>query len=115
MIYNVIQIGNGNGSATVSTFFILRTLVLKVAGKPQRKLILPDIKIKNDFIGKVVGSDFLREKELRDDFVVVDAFDPRVAPAVAAAVAKVAIETDVARVKIDPEVVRERAAARIGR
>ena len=55
------------------------------------------------------------EKDLRDDFVVVDAFDPRVAPAVAAAVAKVAIETDVARVKIDPEEVRARAAARIGR
>ena len=60
-------------------------------------------------------AELLPEKELRDDFVVVDAFDPRVAPAVAAAVAKVAIETDVARVKIDPEVVRERAAARIGR
>ena len=57
----------------------------------------------------------LPEKDLRDDFVVVDTFDPRVAPAVAAAVAKVAIETDVARVKIDPEVIRERAAARIGR
>ena len=57
----------------------------------------------------------LPEKDLREDFVVVDAFDPRVAPAVAAAVAKVAIETDVARVKIDPEVIRERAAARIGR
>ena len=55
------------------------------------------------------------EKDLRDDFVVVDAFDPRVAPAVAAAVAKVAIETDVARVKVDPEEVRARAAARIGR
>ncbi|NMC32186.1 MAG: NADP-dependent malic enzyme [Veillonellaceae bacterium] len=60
-------------------------------------------------------ANLLPEKELRDDFVVVDAFDPRVAPAVAAAVAKVAIETDVARIKIDPEVVRERAAARIGR
>jgi malate dehydrogenase (oxaloacetate-decarboxylating) len=55
------------------------------------------------------------EKDLRDDFVVVDAFDPRVAPAVAAAVAKVAIETDVARVKVDPEEVRARATARIGR
>lgn len=57
----------------------------------------------------------LPEKDLREDFVVVDTFDPRVAPAVAAAVAKVAVENDVARVKIDPEVVRERAAARIGR
>ncbi len=55
------------------------------------------------------------EKDLRDDFVVVDVFDPRVAPAVAAAVAKVAIETGVARINIDPEEVRARAAARIGR
>ena len=60
-------------------------------------------------------AELLPEKELRDDFVVVDAFDPRVAPAVAAAVAKVAIETDVARIKIDPEIIRERAAARIRR
>ena len=60
-------------------------------------------------------ADLLPEKDLRDDFVVVDAFDPRVAPAVAAAVAKVAIETDVARIKMDPEIIRERAAARIRR
>jgi malate dehydrogenase (oxaloacetate-decarboxylating) len=52
-------------------------------------------------------------KELREDFVVVDAFDPRVAPAVAAAVAQVAIDTGVARVKVDPEAVRAKAAARI--
>ncbi len=57
----------------------------------------------------------LPEKDLRDDFVVVDTFDPRVAPTVAAAVAKVAMDTDIARVRIDPEVIRERAAARIGR
>ena len=60
-------------------------------------------------------AELVLEKDLRDDFVVVDAFDPRVAPAVAAAVAKVAVETDVARIKIDPEEVRARAAARIGR
>lgn len=57
----------------------------------------------------------LPEKDLSEDFVVVDAFDPRVAPAVAAAVAKAAIENGVARVRIDPEIIRERAAARIGR
>ena len=60
-------------------------------------------------------ADLLPEKDLREDFVVVDAFDPRVAPAVAAAVAKVAMENDVARIKIDPETIRERATARIGR
>ena len=42
-------------------------------------------------------------------------FDPRVAPAVAAAVAKAAMETGVARVKVDPEVVRANALKRIGR
>ena len=60
-------------------------------------------------------ADLVPEKELRDEFVVVDAFDPRVAPAVAAAVAKVAIETDIARVKVDPEEVRSRAREMIGR
>ncbi len=60
-------------------------------------------------------ADLVPEKELRDDFVVVDAFDPRVAPAVAAAVAKVAVETDVARIKVDPEEIRSRAHKLIGR
>jgi malate dehydrogenase (oxaloacetate-decarboxylating) len=60
-------------------------------------------------------ADLLPEKDLREDFVVVDAFDPRVAPAVAAAVAKAAIETGVARVKVDPEEIRARTAARVGR
>ncbi|MDT8900575.1 NAD(P)-dependent malic enzyme [Anaeroselena agilis] len=60
-------------------------------------------------------ADLLPEKDLREDFVLVDAFDPRVAPAVAAAVAKAAIETGVARVKADPEEIRARTAARVGR
>lgn len=58
-------------------------------------------------------ADLTPENELREDFVVVDAFDPRVAPAVAAAVARVAMDTGVARVKVDPEAVRAKAAARI--
>ncbi|MCX7781142.1 MAG: NAD-dependent malic enzyme, partial [Negativicutes bacterium] len=58
-------------------------------------------------------ADLIPENDLREDFVVVDAFDPRVAPAVAAAVAKVAMETGVARIKVDPETVRANAAARI--
>ena len=48
-------------------------------------------------------SDLLSDKDLRDDHVIVDAFDPRVAPAVARAVAKVAMETGMARVNVDPE------------
>jgi len=58
-------------------------------------------------------ADLIPENELRADYVVPDAFDPRVAPAVAAAVAKAAIETGVARIKVDPEVVRANTAARI--
>ncbi|HWQ62002.1 MAG TPA: NADP-dependent malic enzyme [Negativicutes bacterium] len=58
-------------------------------------------------------ADLLPEKDLREDFVVVDAFDPRVAPAVAAAVAKAAIATGVARIEVDPEEIRARTAARL--
>ncbi len=54
----------------------------------------------------------IEEKDLREDYVVVDAFDPRVAPAVAAAVAKTAMETGVARIQVDPEQVRSNTAAR---
>ena len=60
-------------------------------------------------------ADLIGEKDLREDYVVPDAFDPRVAPAVAAAVAKVAIEKGLARKIVDPEVVRANTAKRIGR
>lgn len=60
-------------------------------------------------------ADLIDEKGLREDYVVPDAFDPRVAPAVAAAVAKVAIEKGLARKIVDPEVVRANTAKRIGR
>lgn len=60
-------------------------------------------------------ADLIDEKDLREDYVVPDAFDPRVAPAVAAAVAKVAIENGLARKIVDPEVVRANTAKRIGR
>ena len=58
-------------------------------------------------------ADLTPEPELREDYVVVDAFDPRVAPAVAAAVAKAAMDSGVAGVTVDPEAVRAKAAARI--
>jgi malate dehydrogenase (oxaloacetate-decarboxylating) len=58
-------------------------------------------------------ADLIEEQDLREDYVVVDAFDPRVAPAVAAAVARIAVESGVARIKADPEEVRAKAAARI--
>ncbi len=60
-------------------------------------------------------ADLIDEKDLREDYVVPDAFDPRVAPAVAAAVVKVAIEKGLARKIVDPEVVRANTAKRIGR
>lgn len=58
-------------------------------------------------------SSLIPENELREDYIVPDPFDSRVAPAVAAAVAKAAMETGVARIKVDPEEIRKRTAERI--
>lgn len=46
--------------------------------------------------------------ELNPDYVIVDPFDRRVGPAVAEAVARAALQSGVARVKIDPAEVRRR-------
>jgi len=45
----------------------------------------------------------IADSELTEDYVIPSPFDPRVAPAVAAAVAKAAMETNVARIQVDPE------------
>ncbi|MPM81162.1 NAD-dependent malic enzyme [bioreactor metagenome] len=58
-------------------------------------------------------ADLVDEDELREEYVVPNVFDPRVAPAVAAAVAGAAIKSGVARVCLDPEEVRINTAARI--
>jgi malate dehydrogenase (oxaloacetate-decarboxylating) len=58
-------------------------------------------------------ANLIDEKDLREDYVVPGAFDKRVAPAVAAAVAKAAIETGVARKIVDPEEVRKNTEARL--
>ncbi|MDP4085988.1 MAG: malic enzyme-like NAD(P)-binding protein [Bacillota bacterium] len=50
----------------------------------------------------------INEDELNADYVIPGPFDTRVAPAVAAAVAKAAMETGVARLKVDPNEVKER-------
>jgi malate dehydrogenase (oxaloacetate-decarboxylating) len=50
----------------------------------------------------------INESELDEDYVIPAPFDPRVAPAVAAAVAKAAMETGVARIKVDPEDIKEK-------
>ncbi|MBH0230137.1 NAD-dependent malic enzyme [Halobacillus yeomjeoni] len=48
------------------------------------------------------------EDELNEDYVIPAPFDPRVAPAVAASVAKAAMESGVARHHVDPEEVAEK-------
>jgi len=58
-------------------------------------------------------SNIITDEELREDYVVPNVFDKRVAPAVAAAVARAAIKSGVARTIVDPEEVRAKAAARI--
>ncbi|MFJ5715949.1 NADP-dependent malic enzyme [Neobacillus sp. NPDC093127] len=50
----------------------------------------------------------ITEDELNADYVIPAPFDPRVAPNVAAAVAKAAMETGVARIKVDPEDIKEK-------
>ena len=60
-------------------------------------------------------ANLIDDKDLREDYVVPDAFDPRVAPAVAAAVAKVAIESGLARKIVDPEEVRTNTAKRLAK
>lgn len=59
----------------------------------------------------------IKEEELNADYVIPGPFDPRVAPEVAAAVAKAAMETGVARIKVDPDEVKEktRSLAIIGK
>lgn len=57
------------------------------------------------------------DEELNSDYVIPGPFDPRVAPAVAAGVAKAAMETGVARIQVNPEDVAEktRSLATIGK
>ncbi|SES99417.1 NAD(P)-dependent malic enzyme [Anaerobranca gottschalkii] len=50
----------------------------------------------------------ISEEELNEEYVIPKPFDPRVAPAVAKAVAIAAMETGVARINVDPEDVFKR-------
>jgi malate dehydrogenase (oxaloacetate-decarboxylating) len=50
----------------------------------------------------------IHEDELNEDYVIPAPFDERVAPAVAAAVAKAAMETGVARINVNPEEIKEK-------
>ena len=53
-------------------------------------------------------SELINDADLHEDYVIPAPFDPRVAPAVAAAVAKAAMETGVARLTVDPEEIKEK-------
>lgn len=56
---------------------------------------------------KAIAS-LIEEDELRDDYVIPGPFDTRVAPLVASRVAKAAMDSGVARIKVDPEEVAEK-------
>lgn len=58
-------------------------------------------------------ADLITDGELTPDYIIPDPFDTRVAPAVAAAVARAAMESGVARRKVDPEEVRASTALRV--
>jgi malate dehydrogenase (oxaloacetate-decarboxylating) len=51
------------------------------------------------------------EEELNSDYVIPQAFDPRVAPTVAAAVAQAAMDSGVARIKVDPKEISKKVWA----
>jgi malate dehydrogenase (oxaloacetate-decarboxylating) len=53
-------------------------------------------------------ADLISEEELNPDRVIPAPFDPRVAPAVAAAVAKAAMESGVARIQVNPREIEEK-------
>ncbi|MFC4767787.1 NAD(P)-dependent malic enzyme [Effusibacillus consociatus] len=53
-------------------------------------------------------ANLIGEDEIRSDYVIPRPFDPRVAPNVAAAVAKAAMDSGVARLKVDPSDVASR-------
>lgn len=56
-------------------------------------------------------AELISDEELKPDYVIPSPFDERVAPAVAKAVAKAAMESGVARLQVDPEVIEERTRA----
>lgn len=53
-------------------------------------------------------ADLLTEKELRNDYIIPKAMDPRVAPRVARAVAEAAMKTGAAKLKVDVQEIEER-------
>ncbi len=60
-------------------------------------------------------AELVSEEELAPEYIIPDPFDPRVAPAVAAAVAQAAMDSGVARLKVCAEEVRETTRLRVER
>ncbi|KEO82072.1 NAD(P)-dependent malic enzyme [Tumebacillus flagellatus] len=56
-------------------------------------------------------ANLITDEELTPDYVIPKPFDPRVAPAVASAVAKAAMDTGVARVQVNPSSVADKTRA----
>ncbi len=59
--------------------------------------------------------ELISDEDLREDYIIPGVFDPNVAPAVAAAVAKAAMDSGVARVSADPEEIRRNTLERTAR
>ncbi len=59
--------------------------------------------------------ELIADEDLREDYIIPGVFDPNVAPAVAAAVAKAAMDSGVARVSVDPEEIRRNTMERTAR
>jgi malate dehydrogenase (oxaloacetate-decarboxylating) len=60
-------------------------------------------------------ANLIHDDELTEEYITPDAFDPRIAPAVAAAVAKAAMDTGVARIYIDSEEIRKNTEKRVAK
>ena len=58
-------------------------------------------------------ANIVKPEELRPDYIIPNALNPEVAPAVAAATAKAAIESGIARNPIDPAIVAENLKKRL--
>ncbi|WP_353894099.1 malic enzyme-like NAD(P)-binding protein [Proteinivorax hydrogeniformans] len=56
-------------------------------------------------------ADLIQNEELSEEYVIPNPFDPRVAPMVAKRVAQTAMDTGVARIKVDPDEVERRTKA----
>ncbi|MDN5312931.1 MAG: hypothetical protein PWQ68_1904 [Thermoanaerobacteraceae bacterium] len=78
-------------------------LYLKSSTKKQKKDINEEMKLA---AAHAIAS-FITDEEVSPDYCISGAFDKRVAAYVASRVARAAMDTNVARIKIDPEKLKE--------